>query len=543
MLNGFSVRLGVLSVLALLTVGLFLVSITGWYSAYTSNAQINEFNTLVMGKLDKLNNAAIWIIRASAMSHSVMLDREAGRMDTIEKGLQAAHERLDNAHNLIIEILPSLLNDSLFSDAARELEQKFKLYEMAVAQLINSIRAGVLSQYIQLDNNAKTASQAYAVARQALTDLINKRAGEVMQASDQRILHAEVIATVFILVSVMLVVGCWLFLSRQVLKPLGEAGERFREMAEGDLTQPIPESSRNEIGELFRAIAHMQNSQRNTLSHLSKTVLLLTSSAEKLDQVTWQTNEGLQRQNAELEQAVTAVTEMTTAIEEVAGNALSTSQAATASNQLAQSSRQQVGKTLREIEVMSSEVQSTGQVIQHLADQARDIGKVLDVIRSVSEQTNLLALNAAIEAARAGEAGRGFAVVADEVRTLASRTQQSTLEIEQMISSIQISSSSAVNAIHQSNRRALDTLETTRTTGQMLEDMFRAINQITERSQIIANAAEGQAQVAREVDRNLLNIRELAAQSSAGATETSQASEALSGLALEMRNLVQHFRV
>lgn len=237
------------------------------------------------------------------------------------------------------------------------------------------------------------------------------------------------------------------------------------------------------------------------------------------------------------------MTEMTTAVEEVARNAITTSQTTSESNQLAAQSRRQVSENIDGTEAMTREIQTSSAHLQQLVGQVRDIGKVLEVIRSVSEQTNLLALNAAIEAARAGEAGRGFAVVADEVRTLAYRTQQSTQEIEQMIGSVQAGTEAAVASMQASTNRAQSTLDVTLASGQVLEGIYSAIGEINERNLVIASAAEEQAQVAREVDRNLLNIRELSNHSAAGAQQTSEASKALSGLVGEMTALVGRFKV
>ncbi|WP_437179232.1 methyl-accepting chemotaxis protein [Pseudomonas oryzihabitans] len=234
---------------------------------------------------------------------------------------------------------------------------------------------------------------------------------------------------------------------------------------------------------------------------------------------------------------------MTTAVEEVARNAASTSDTARESDLLANGSRSQVAQVLSELHNMQTTVHEGEAVIASLAQQASQIGKVLDVIRAVSEQTNLLALNAAIEAARAGDAGRGFAVVADEVRSLAQRTRESTLEIEKMIDSIQTGTDSAVAAIQRSNALAGTTLTTTERTGQSLERIFVAIGDINERNLVIASAAEEQAQVAREVDRNLINIRELAGASKQGADQIEASSRQLAGLTREIHGLAARFRV
>ncbi|MDP2147861.1 MAG: methyl-accepting chemotaxis protein, partial [Pseudomonas sp.] len=205
--------------------------------------------------------------------------------------------------------------------------------------------------------------------------------------------------------------------------------------------------------------------------------------------------------------------------------------------------RDLVQETVSAIERMSGDVQGTATLIGALAEESRDIGKVLDVIRGLADQTNLLALNAAIEAARAGEAGRGFAVVADEVRALAHRTQQSTSEIERMIGSIQAGTEQAVDSMRNSTERAESTLNIAKGAGMSLDTINSAIIEINERNLVIASAAEEQAQVAREVDRNLVNIRDLSVQSATGASQTSAASSELSRLAVDLNGMVGRFRL
>ncbi|WP_442963807.1 methyl-accepting chemotaxis protein [Pseudomonas sp. EpS/L25] len=287
----------------------------------------------------------------------------------------------------------------------------------------------------------------------------------------------------------------------------------------------------------------MQEQLRATLSRIAGSSTQLATAAEQLNAVTEAAGQGLQRQNEEIEQAVTAVTEMSTAVDEVARNAVSTSEASRASSQAAQQGQARVADTLGAIGALSDEVAATGNVVQRLAEQSQDIGKVLDVIRAIAEQTNLLALNAAIEAARAGEAGRGFAVVADEVRALASRTQQSTHEIEQMVSGMRSGASQALDSMQDSSQRAQSTRALAETAGVALAEINDRIGEMYERNLVIASAAEEQAQVAREVDRNLVNIRDLSTQSADGARQTSAASRELSRLAVDLQGLVNRFQV
>ncbi|WP_437182135.1 methyl-accepting chemotaxis protein [Pseudomonas xanthosomatis] len=287
----------------------------------------------------------------------------------------------------------------------------------------------------------------------------------------------------------------------------------------------------------------MQQSLRETIGRISDSASQLASASEELSAVTEDATRGLQQQSLEIEQAATAVNQMTAAVEEVARNAVATSEASSESDRIARQGREQVQATVAAIEALASGVAGNAEEVGQLAQQVHDISKVLDVIGAIAEQTNLLALNAAIEAARAGEAGRGFAVVADEVRALAHRTQTSTREIEQMIVAIQGGAGRAVQGMQQSDAQARSTLGGAHAAGAALEAIAEAIGQINERNLVIASASEEQAQVAREVDRNLTTIRDLAHQSSAGAEQTSAASQALSQLAVDLNTLVQRFSV
>ena len=251
----------------------------------------------------------------------------------------------------------------------------------------------------------------------------------------------------------------------------------------------------------------------------------------------------MRQQNHEMEQAATAVNQMTTAVEEVARNAVSTSEASKDTDESARDGSERVRQTVSAINELASDMTATSESVEGLANDIRDITQVLDVIRAVAEQTNLLALNAAIEAARAGEQGRGFAVVADEVRALAHRTQQSTEEIERMISIVQKGAASAVSAMQKSMGQANSTLGLAQASGEALGRITLAIGSINERNMVIASASEEQAQVAREVDRNLVNIRDLSMQAASGAEQTSSASHELSRLAVDSNQLVARFKL
>ena len=348
------------------------------------------------------------------------------------------------------------------------------------------------------------------------------------------------IVVVAVLAALMTILLAWL-LTRSIVTPLNRALLAAQTIADGNLSKTIEADGQDEPGRLLGALSIMQANLRKTIEQISGSATQLGAAAEELSAVTQDASRGLQQQNNEIEQAATAVNEMTAAVEEVARNAVSTSEASNQSTQAAREGRDRVVETVDAIQTMTHDVHTTSLMIEGLAAQGRDIGKVLDVIRAIAEQTNLLALNAAIEAARAGEAGRGFAVVADEVRALAHRTAQSTQEIEKMVAGIQNGTGEAVASMQQSNQRTQSTLEMARAAGVALEQITQSIHLINERNLVIASASEEQAQVSREVDRNLVNIRDLATQSATGANQTSAASHELSRLAVNLNALVSRF--
>ena len=346
-----------------------------------------------------------------------------------------------------------------------------------------------------------------------------------------------------LLVAVTMTVVLALALTRSIVRPLGQSLQVAETVAKGDLTPQITVQGEDEPARLQAALKVMQQSLRDTIGRISDSAGQLASASEQLSAVTEDATRGLQQQSQEIEQAATAVNQMTSAVEEVASNAVATSEASRESDRIARQGREQVQATVHAIESLAAGVADNAEEVGQLAQQVQDISKVLDVIGAIAEQTNLLALNAAIEAARAGEAGRGFAVVADEVRALAHRTQTSTREIEQMIVAIQAGTERAVHGMQQSNERARSTLEGAHAAGEALEAITAAIARINERNLVIASASEEQAQVAREVDRNLITIRDLAHQRSGGAEQTSAASQALSQLAVDLNALVHRFSV
>jgi methyl-accepting chemotaxis protein len=342
---------------------------------------------------------------------------------------------------------------------------------------------------------------------------------------------------------VVLTIGLALLLTKSITTPIKDALSVAERIAASNLSDEILVSGTDEAGRLLKALAQMQKNLRITIMQISDSSIQLASASEEMTAVTEESSRGLVAHNDEVNLAATAVTEMSAVVDEVARNAESASEESKRTQSYTEVGLARVAQTLKSIQKLNGNVENTSEQIQGLSDRAQSISKVVEVIRAIAEQTNLLALNAAIEAARAGEQGRGFAVVADEVRALAHRTQVSTQEIEQMIAAIQNDSNLAVKAMNTSRDLAIESLGVAQEASASLDQIATAMVQISERNLMIATASEEQSHVAREVDRNLVSIRELATQSAAGASQTASASAEMSKLAINLNQLVNRFVV
>jgi methyl-accepting chemotaxis protein len=496
--------------------------------------------TSTVPSITNLDQLTQLTLRLRTLSYRLLLNREAGTLQATLKLIDQRNQQIDEARRVYEPLISGNQERSAYNQYVQLLGQYRQLENrMRLASQNNDLET--LRNLINRDM-LDSSEQINSVMDQ-LISINTEQTSEINRTAADQYSNAVALVIGLLLAATALTLICALLLTRSIVKPIDEALQAAERIAEGDLTRSIQAEGQDEAARLLKAMAKMQNKLRDTLQQISGSATQLASAAEELNSVTDESARGLQQQNNEIEQAATAVTEMTSAVEEVARNAVSTSEASKEATRSAGDGRDLVMETVSAIERMSTDVQGTAELIGNLAEESRDIGKVLDVIRGLADQTNLLALNAAIEAARAGEAGRGFAVVADEVRALAHRTQQSTSEIERMIGSIQGGTEQAVNSMRNSTERAESTLNIARGAGLALETITGAVAEINERNLVIASAAEEQAQVAREVDRNLVNINDLSVQSATGAHQTSAASAELSRLAVDLSGLVARFSV
>ncbi|MBC3438603.1 methyl-accepting chemotaxis protein [Pseudomonas sp. BW16M2] len=332
-------------------------------------------------------------------------------------------------------------------------------------------------------------------------------------------------------------------ITRQIIVPLRQTLAAAERVAGGDLRQDLKADRRDELGQLQASMQRMTQGLRELIGGIGDGVTQIASAAEELSAVTEQTSAGVNNQKVETDQVATAMNEMTATVQEVARNAEQASEAALMADQQAREGDKVVGEAISQIERLAGEVVNSSEAMSQLKAESDKIGSVLDVIKSVAQQTNLLALNAAIEAARAGEAGRGFAVVADEVRSLAQRTQQSTEEIEELIASLQNGTERVASVMDSSRALTDSSVELTRRAGDSLGTITRTVSSIQSMNQQIATAAEQQSAVAEEINRSVMNVRDISDQTSAASEETASSSVELARLGTHLQGLVGRFRL
>nr|WP_053268063.1 methyl-accepting chemotaxis protein [Pseudomonas chlororaphis] len=442
---------------------------------------------------------------------------------------QPALDAIDNALNNLAS-LPAKLPEQHLANL-QQATDALKGYRSAVSEFRDSQVASAAA----LKRMAAQGDRLMDVSKQLTAAQTHKRDSDAARAR-------STLAIVTALALLFGLVAAW-SITRQIVIPLRQTLKVVERVASGDLSENLQVERRDELGQLQRAMQRMTLSLRELIGGISDGVTQIASAAEQLSAVTEQTSAGVNSQKVETDQVATAMNEMAATVQEVARNAEEASEAAVAADQQAREGDKVVGEAIAQIERLAAEVGNSTAAMGHLKQESDKIGSVLDVIKSVAQQTNLLALNAAIEAARAGEAGRGFAVVADEVRSLAQRTQKSTEEIEELIVGLQNGTQEVANIMDNSRNLTDSSVELTRRAGGSLENITRTVSAIQAMNQQIAAAAEQQSAVAEEINRSVLNVRDVSEQTSAASEETAASSVELARLGTHLQTLVGRFRV
>ncbi|KPN89125.1 chemotaxis protein [Pseudomonas nunensis] len=473
-----------------------------------------QFNSVV--DLSKLIQQARFQVRG--YTYSAKTEAEQPALDAIDNALKN------------LESLPGKVPEQ-FAANLQQATESLKAYRAAVSQYRDSQVASTaaLKRMTEQGEILADVSKKLTVSQTVVRDTDAAHAKNLL-------LMASVLALAFGLLA------AWA-ITRQIVIPLSQTLKVAERVAAGDLTHNLISERQDELGQLQRAMQSMTLGLRELIGGISDGVTQIASAAEELSAVTEQTSAGVNSQKVETDQVATAMHEMTATVQEVARNAEEASEAAVAADQQAREGDKVVGEAIAQIERLAVEVGNSTVAMSDLKRESDKIGSVLDVIKSVAQQTNLLALNAAIEAARAGEAGRGFAVVADEVRSLAQRTQKSTEEIEELIVGLQTGTQQVATIMDNSRSLTDSSVELTRRAGGSLASITRTVSAIQSMNQQIAAAAEQQSAVAEEINRSVLNVRDVSEQTSAASEETAASSVELARLGTHLQMLVGRFKV
>lgn len=472
-------------------------------------------------------------------------DAEANdAMTTQERLIQRARTRAQTyTYSIKAEYLQPAL--AAVDEARSNLSKLTRIAPASIASIdrsLSTFRASIDqfrdSEAKNMQAQAKLAddvNQVLAASQKISENQFAERDADVHRAN-VLLLSATLVALLFG------VLAAWL-ITRQIVGPLMETLRNAEFVASGDLSHDMNVTRKDELGQLQTSMQRMTVALRELIGGIRDGVVQIASAAEQLSAVTEQTSAGVNSQKVETDQVATAMNEMTATVQEVARNAEEASEAAVNASREAKQGDEVVTQAMQQIGRLADEVGHSTVAMNDLQSESDKIGSVLDVIKSVAQQTNLLALNAAIEAARAGEAGRGFAVVADEVRSLAQRTQTSTEEIEGLITGLQTGTQRVATILENSRTLTDSSVELTRQAGTSLASITRSVSSIESMNQQIAAAAEQQSAVAEEINRSVLNVRDISEQTSAASEETAASSVELARLGVHLQTMVGKFRL
>ncbi|MEH6578929.1 MAG: methyl-accepting chemotaxis protein [Amphritea sp.] len=437
-------------------------------------------------------------------------------------------------------------------DAGNTIAPDLKKYTGPIEQAANGADglAQLHKQKVMLDaelNNLKAQLSTTAdQSNQALAQLMRDAqllAADVAQDAQQQVQVSQTTNIVISLISVLVAISIGVWVSRNIRSSMRKIMNILRIIADGDLTQRLKITSEDEFGQLSKWVNELVDKQENVIRQIHTAASQISDSAQQASTISNRSHEMMSDQQMQTTQVATAIHEMSATVSEVAQSAELAQQQVTSIDSAANNNRQLMQQSIERINVLAEEIERSGVVINQLNNDTLNIGKILEVIEDIAGQTNLLALNAAIEAARAGDQGRGFAVVADEVRTLASRTQNSTKEIQIMIEKLQSGARDAVKIMDTSCSEAQSSVAQTAEVGESLTEMVRQLSEVRQMSICIATAAEQQTAVSMEISQSVQQIADTAESGLLDAEQSAQGSEVLSGLAQQQQQMINQFKL
>ncbi len=545
----------------MVTVLIGLQLIGGGYAIYTMNKISNEISTVEKEDLPlvalttditiKQLEKSIYIERMMRLAGVTVSELTIPQLsEKIFSFSESVGKNIKKAEKILAEAKMHALSDQLYQELVAleiellDIDNEYNDFDVLAKKIVSDLAQGrsISSQQL-IDFEHKETKLNHHLEKFIVA------VEEMTTHAIEQVHHDEEIGmyTMFwiALISVFVGVGLSIVLANSILEPLRKVINSLSKMADGsgDLRKRIQTENNDETAELANGFNRFVKTLQSMISDISDIVMQISSSSAQTNASTTATTSDICNQKNEIIQVASAINEMTASVAEVAANTETASKAAIKGETESNAGRQIIGGMVASINNLSTEISTSSDVITKVKSESQQIGTVLDVIKSIAEQTNLLALNAAIEAARAGDQGRGFAVVADEVRSLAQKTQDSTEEIETLISNLQSQSDNAVRSMEQ-NKSSVDILvqKADDATGS-LTTMAESVVAISEMNTLIATAADEQSRVVSEINNNINNIQATSETTSTSSQHISEASEQIAALGSELNELVSRFKI
>jgi methyl-accepting chemotaxis protein len=535
--NKISIRYKILSIAAVAIVG-FAVNFAVNYSVASNNVHhLEQMRDMVFPALQRSEKNLVRLDQViNKLDEAVATEEE----DIVEEA-QETVAAMQAAFSEIAELDPSL------ADTMNTLKAGLDAYFTAAQKLTMGMLSGDTAA-TEIQAQVQAMQPKLKAFRGGLTQLRDERLQAFMQtvkATNEAANSSITIGAIIGAILVLVLMATTFFVASGIMRAIADVSDNLREIArgEGDLTRRLQAGSQDEVGQLVDYFNTFMGKLQGIIQELKGYSGSVGSAAEELSSITQKSRDGMERQRVETDQVATASNEMAATVAEVAQNAELAAEAASSANAAASGGSGVVDETIAIINRLAGDVEQGADAVNQLQSESENVGTVLDVIRGIAEQTNLLALNAAIEAARAGEQGRGFAVVADEVRTLASRTQESTQEIQAMIEKLQNSAGQAADIMKRSKDTSQQGVSKAAEAGEALQEITSAVTVISDMNAQIASASEEQSSVAMEMDKNISNINRATEENAESSNQLAHAGESLNHVAVQMQETVGQFKV
>ncbi|WP_370278849.1 methyl-accepting chemotaxis protein [Pontibacterium sp.] len=550
----FAVKIGF--IVALLLSLLVITSVFGIYKITLVGQEMETISKEDMPLIELVSDVTIKQLEKAILIEKAMRSAGAGRdtdnISHLHKNITQLAEVIDKEIKQGEEIIAVAKTHAISEQQEKELiqlekdlfaiEEEHHVYEQKVEALLAVLESGQQvsnTQVLELEE-AQTEIDHHLTTLLKGVEKMTEHAMETVSHDEQEALQGMIILS---LISVIFGLIMGIALTRSITRPLRSAVSAAERLAQGDLTVQIDSTGRDETGQLLTAMKHMAAQLLDTVSHISSAAEQLNKATSGMSSITTDTATCMESQRNNLNQTAAAVHEMSATVGEIAQSAQLAATSTSSADMETKEGLKVIDNVNGMISSLSDDIASTKEAITRLDEQTANVGSILEVITDIADQTNLLALNAAIEAARAGEQGRGFAVVADEVRTLASRTQDSITTIHQLITSLQQESKNSVTAMELGEKKVEESVEMARKASSALITIERAVSSITEMNLQIASASEEQSVVAEQINSSVTEIHQASEDTNNGAQQIAVSTGELSQMALSLRNLVQQFKI